>query len=169
MQASLHMPPRLLSSTLTPALRIVPILLWLADAGLLVWLGRSHALDVLDGPVSQGAIVRLAWIVAAAPIVLLPPIVWWGWRLKRVATDGASLFISAGRRTEAVPLADVAVVAEVRSRDLRTVTLRLEVITRWGWVIRFLAPTGSGIARGEPHPVVVELQRLVDAARPFSR
>jgi hypothetical protein len=151
----------LLSSRLTTPLQFGPVLLWLADFYAITWL----LLHRLAGAGMQPALERAVLMLLAVPFVLLPVLALWAAWLRRVATDGADLFVGLAYGGEAaVPLAEVRDVGEGRWADLRTVTVTFAQPTRVGRRIRFLAPTRLVVPPDAPHPVVLALRETARAA-----
>jgi hypothetical protein len=152
----------ILSSRLTPVLQLAPITLWLSlTLGLaFLWLrgaGTSSA---------SPALVWMALLPLAPPLLLLPVVSLWAAGLYPVATDGASLLISlSDGRTASVPLTLVIDVREWRGMDMRAVTVTFDRATFLGRSVRFLAPTRVSVPRDEPHPVVLALRENVEAAQ----
>jgi hypothetical protein len=160
-----------LSSRLTLPLQIVPIVLWLADFYVLTWVllhRMPGAPGAPHGPAGAGpmpALERSVLLALAVPFVVLPVVAVWAAWLRRVATDGSSLFVSRSYGGQAtVPLTDVLEVREWRGLDFRTVSVAFGRDTRVGRRIRFLAPTHFLVPRSEPHPVVLALRLAVEAA-----
>jgi hypothetical protein len=159
---------QLLSSRLTFALQIGPMLLWLAVVYVLIWLGL-HRFTGVNGLGGNGALPtfeKMVLFLLAVPFLLLPVVALWASGLRRVATDGSSLLVTLATGFRAtIPLTDVSDVQEWHGIDLRTVTVTFERRTAAGRHLRFLAPTRFVIPRGEPHPVVLALRETVAAAK----
>jgi hypothetical protein len=157
-----------LSSRLTSTLQVGPMVLWLVDAYLLVWLilHRFPGLRGLGGNGVMPTLHRLLFVLLLLPFVLLPALSWWAIGLRRVTTDGTRLQVTLGSRTEVtIPLAEVVEVRERRVAELCAVTLRFGGRTPAGRSVRFLAPVRRRLERGEPHPIVIMLRAMVHAAR----
>ena len=161
----------LLSSRLTFWLQIVPMLLWLADVYVLIWLvlHRFGGPNGLGGAGLMSTYARMVLLLLGVPFLLLPVVALWATGLRRVATDGSNLIVTLGTGFRAaIPLTAVREVSERRSMDLRAVAVTFEHRTRAGRRMRFLAPTRFVIPRGEPHPVVIQLRETVAAAKSAS-
>jgi len=157
-----------LSSRLTSPLQVAPMLAWLGDAYVLIWLVLHRHPD-LHGFGANGMMPmfeRLVLFLLAVPLLLLPAISFWAAGLRKVVATGTDLLVTLGSgKVATVPLTAVADVAEGQSSDLRVVRVTLEGKTAAGTRVRFLAPTRFRVPRGEPHPVVVALRDMVKAAR----
>ncbi len=80
--------------------------------------------------------------------------------LKRVRTDGGSLYVSNYFREEAIPFGDVGEVGETRWSSPRLAMLHFRRATAFGWDVVFLLP-GGWLPPWRTHPVVEDLRRAI--------
>jgi hypothetical protein len=157
-----------LSSRLTGTLQLAPMVVWVLDAYLIVWL-LLHSLLIRQGLAGHAAapsFERPLLVLLLVPFVLLPLVAWWAAGLRRVAIEGGDLLVSGGSGAPvAVPLTEVLDVAEWRASDLRTIRVTFAEKTKAGRRVRFLAPTRVRVARGEYHPAMLRLREAVEAAQ----
>jgi hypothetical protein len=157
-----------LSSRLTLALQLLPMLVWLVVVYFLLWVVLHQILGAhtMGGGRFEGLLSRLVIVLLAIPFVALPVIAIWASNLRRVVAEGEHLLVGLGYgRTATVPLSEVADISEWRGPDLRTVRLTFASRTRAGKAVRFLAPTRYTVPRDEAHPVVQALRETVAAHR----
>jgi hypothetical protein len=155
-----------LSSRLTGTVQVAPMLVWVVDCYLLIWLYLHHFV-ALHGPAANGLVPtlhRVFFLLVAVAFLALPLVAIWAAGLRNVATDGTHLLVTreSGRPAE-IPLDQVIGISEWRASDLRTVRVTFDRKTPIGHSLRFLAPTRFSVPRGEPHPVVVALRETVAA------
>ncbi len=157
-----------LSSRLTPALQIVPMLLWALDCYLLIWLLLHHFI-VFHGAGTSGlapTLHRLVFFIVVLFFLLLPMVAAWAGLLRKVSTDGRNLLVATGSGKPAeIPLTEILHVGEGTVSDLHTVRITFAGKTKFGHRLRFLASTRYAVPRGEPHPVVLALRETVDALK----
>jgi hypothetical protein len=99
----------------------------------------------------------LGWIVGTVLIYALVG------RLKRVATDGTTLWISNYLREIEIPLGDVVDISENRWTNPRQVIVRMRYDRGFGERIRFM-PRSRWVLPWREHPDVTELRAHVRAA-----
>jgi len=104
------------------------------------------------------------WALLAATVAGAAFIYWGGIRLKRVQVDGSMLYVSNYVEEIAVPLRDVTEVTENRWINIHPVTIHLHSETAFGSSITFM-PTIRFFAFWSSHPIVAELEAMVDQAR----
>lgn len=157
-----------LSSRLTVPLQVGPILLWLADFYVLLWvlLHRFPGLQGLAHHPPLALATKLELGLLAVPLVLLPLLFLWASGLREMSTDGTDLVVTlASGRQVKVPLTAVSDVSERIGAELRTVKVTFDSNTKAGRSARFLAPTRFRVTRTQSHPVALALRGAVQAAR----
>ena len=157
-----------LSSRLTLALQLAPMLVWLVVVYFMirVFLHQVLAAHALAAGGATGVFTRIVLLLLLIPFLLLPVVAFWSAGLRRVAMEGDTLIVGIGYgRTVSVPLTLVADVTEWRGPDVRTVRISFTEKTRAGRTIRFLAPTRLIVPRDVAHPVVLALRDMVASAK----
>jgi hypothetical protein len=94
---------------------------------------------------------------------------WWGYRLKRVAVDGESIYISDYVTQDKLPLSDILEVTENRWIDLHPITIEFASRTRWGHFIKFMPKVRVFVPKWFSHPIVAELRDMVYWAKAGQR
>jgi hypothetical protein len=94
---------------------------------------------------------------------------WWGYRLKRVAVDGDSIYLSDYFQEVELPLSDILAVTENRWIDLHPVTIEFASETPWGHYIKFMPKVRILVPQWFSHPIVAELRDMVYWARASQR
>ncbi len=156
-----------ISDRITPWLRLLPLTAWPLIAGTLLLLNAAGLLPAPHRvPVPGEALLRVVWFIFLVPLLVLPFVAVWGWRLTRVRSDGIVLQASDGFLSDTIALSYIGGISEDRSRLLRIVTLSCDRDTPWGMQIRFLAPLRGDVPAGEEHPTVTALKAAVRRARP---
>ena len=157
-----------LSSRLTLALQLAPMLVWLVVVYFMIWvflhqvLG-AHAASALG---ATTVFARIVLLLLSIPFLFLPVVAFWSAGLRRIVMEDDTLIVGLGYgRTVSVPLTLVADVTEWRGPDGRTVRVSFIEKTRAGRTIRFLAPTRFTVPRDAAHPVVLALRDRVAAAK----
>ncbi len=107
---------------------------------------------------------ELKWFFLIATIGGAAALYWFGIRLKRVALDASTLYVSNYRREIGVPLRDIEEVSENRWVSIHPVTVRFFRETEFGAAIVFM-PKARWFALFSSHPVVKELRAAVARAR----
>ena len=157
---------QLISSRVTPWLRLLPLAIWPLDAGLVLLLAGAGILPLPHRIALPGeAMLRVVWFLLGLPLIVLPFIAWWSWGLKRVATDGAVLLVDDGFKRDAIALNYIGSVTEPRGTLLRVVTFSVDRDTPWGLQIRFLAPLRGDVPPAEEHPTATTLREVTRRAR----
>lgn len=155
--------PQTLSSSLTPALWLLPVL-WLAASApvaVLLFVAPSSARSGLDAPIDTGT--RWGFVVAA---FLGTGLLWvGGTAFKKVRMDEASLYISNYSRHIVVPLVNVAEVTEVTWINVRPVTIIFHSVTPFGSAVVFMPSATRSPFLSSTHPVVEEIRRAVIHAK----
>ena len=99
------------------------------------------------------------------PLLVLPWIGAWSWRLKRVITDGVLLYIDDTLTEDKIALNYIGRVVDKRGTLLRVITLSCDRDTPWGQQIQFLAPLRGDVPPREEHPTATALRGLTQRAR----
>jgi hypothetical protein len=94
---------------------------------------------------------------------------WWGYRLKRVAVDGDSIYISDYFQEAKLPLSDILKVSENRWIQLHPITVEFAGRTPWGHYIKFMPKIRIFVPQWFSHPIVPELRDMVYWARADQR
>ena len=95
--------------------------------------------------------------------------VWWGYRLKRIAVDGDSIYVSDYFREVKFPLSDILEVSENRWINLHPVTIEFAPSTPWGHYIKFMPKVRFLVPNWFSHPIVAELRDMVYWAKAGQR
>jgi hypothetical protein len=154
--------PRELSSRLTPWYKFILPVIWISFFGM----GTAvvFVAEVSAGPHGQRLSPEVKWLMLAIWIGAAGLIWWLCGRLKRVWLDGGALRISNYRREDRVPLARVAAVTENRWIKIRPVTVEFRAPTDFGDRI-VVMPQVRWFLFWRPHPIAVELRRVVAEAQ----
>ncbi len=102
-------------------------------------------------------------------ILLILGSCWWSYRLKWVAVDGDSIYISDYVREVKLPLASIIEVRENRWLKSHLVSIQLGAETPWGSTIRFMPKIRLLTPNWVSHPVVEELRDMAYWARADKR
>jgi hypothetical protein len=94
---------------------------------------------------------------------------WWGLRLKRVAVDGESIYISNYIQEVKLPLSDILDVRENRWIKTHPVAIAFASETPWGHTIRFMPKVRFLVPQWFSHPIVAELRDMVYWAKASQR
>ncbi len=147
-------------------LRLLPLALWPLDAGLVLVLAVSGVLPPPHHVAMPGEdALRLTWFLLCLPLLVLPWIGAWSWRLKRVITDGVLLYIDDTLKEDKIALNYIGRVVDKRGTLLRVITLSCDRDTPWGQQIKFLAPLRGDVPPREEHPTATALRGLTQRAR----
>jgi hypothetical protein len=90
---------------------------------------------------------------------------WWNIRLKRVAVDGESIYVSDFLQQMKRPLDDVLGVTENRWLKIHPVTIEFAGETPWGHYVRFMPKVRFLVPSFVSHPIVGELRDMVSWAK----
>jgi hypothetical protein len=164
---------RTLSSSQTVIAKFVGPLLGVAMAGLVLWSVLAHTIgrfgplspDAVQVPAGSPALKFLVVAMAAAIVYGL----YWSYRLKRVAVDGDSIYISDYSQEVRLPLGAIVGVSENRWLKFHPVTIELDRDTPWGRTIKFMPKIRYFVPRFISHPVVAELRDMAYYARAGER
>ena len=94
---------------------------------------------------------------------------WWGYRLKRIAVDGDSIYVSDYFREAKLPLGDILEVGENRWLDLHPITIEFASSTPWGHYIKFMPKIRVFVPQWFSHPIAAELRDMVYWAKASQR
>jgi hypothetical protein len=86
---------------------------------------------------------------------------WWGYRLKRVAVDGDSIYISDYFEEVKLPLSTILDVRQNRWIRQHTITIEFSAGTPWGHKIKFMPKIRFLVPGWFSHPIVGELKDMV--------
>ena len=90
---------------------------------------------------------------------------WWNFRLKRVAVDGESIYVSDFFQQMKRPIGDVLGVTENRWLKIHPVTIEFAGETPWGHYVRFMPKVRFLVPSFVSHPIVGELRDMVSWAK----
>ncbi len=94
---------------------------------------------------------------------------WWNYRLKRVAVDGDSIYVSDFLQSVKLPLSDILGVTENRWIKTHPVTIEFAGATPWGHYVRFMPKIRFLVPQWVSHPIVAELRDMVRWAKAGQR
>jgi hypothetical protein len=106
--------------------------------------------------------MTIPWLLLAGAFVYS---LWWSFRLKRVAVDGNSIYVSNYSQEVQLPLSAIVDVRENRWLKLHPVTIELDRDTPWGATVQFMPKIRFFTFGWISHPVVAELREMGDYAR----
>jgi hypothetical protein len=155
--------PRTISSAQTYLMKVIFPVLWIgtfATVTVLLFSGGGGFTDEAGNPPDPS----LKWTLLFATLVGGAFIYWTCIRLKRVAVDAQTLYISNYQQEIVVPLRDVEDVTENRWINIHPVTIRFHRDTEFGTSIVFM-PKVRWFAFFSSHPIVAELRAAAARSR----
>ena len=94
---------------------------------------------------------------------------WWNFRLKCVAVDGESIYISDFLQRAKLPLGEILGVSENRWIKIHPVIIEFAGATPWGHYVRFMPKVRFLVPSFLSHPIVAELRDMADWAKRSQR
>jgi hypothetical protein len=94
---------------------------------------------------------------------------WWSFRLKRIAVDGDSIYVSDFLRSVKLPLSGILAITENRSIKAHPVTIEFAGATPWGHYVKFMPKIRFLVPHWISHPIVAELRDMVYWAKAGER
>jgi hypothetical protein len=150
--------PRLISSRLTVFYKFVFPVLWIGLFAVI-----TAAMFIVPDE-RAGDLRDLRWVFAAVTVVGAAFVYWFGMRLKRVALGERSMIVSNYVEEADVPLIDVERVSGSVLLSPELVWIHLRRPSTFGQKIVFM-PTMRMFHGFSRHPIVAELQQVVENAR----